>query len=553
MSGGYAIDAEAPLSSPDGYVTDVQLPGNRVYTGEVSEECMHGTGCLRSELDVYTGDFRSNMRQGHGTFCSTVDVHPSGVKMYEGGWDEDERHGNGTIEWCNGDTYTGQFYRGKPHGSAGRYVFADGRVYVGGYKHGVRHGFGRLTQRNGEYYEGHFMDGAMTGEGTAWYAGGGRVYKGLWEGGRKVRGKMTFAGSSRLYDGDWLNEKPHGSGEMIFANGDHYVGEFVAGKLSGSGCITYHSLGGRSYRGAFMDDQPHGKGTVTLPNGTATEVYFMRGKQLAADDTAAIDEVSKELAALLMLHNGASNKGKKTASALWPTVKRGGSPTESPPVANLTTAQAKSSSNASPLPEPTHSTEEVAASPPLAPATETGSMELTIPRLPTVYPHGPVSDVRGSRSSLSKEETAEIMAVSAGVIAGSHTDGCKGWLEKFSIGRSRFGPSNWRRRYFVLVQFNATVALSYFRDELCRKPVSFLRLDACDTRLVTRPSIRTHKEATKPGRDLCIVYIEGAKEYKLLLRADTEEEHDYWVDELRKPFAIVDYPSDYPLLACSQE
>ncbi|KAH9577642.1 hypothetical protein LSM04_000346 [Trypanosoma melophagium] len=135
-----------------------------------------------------------------------------------------------------------------------------------------------------------------------------------------------------------------------------------------------------------------------------------------------------------------------------------------------------------------------------------------MPKLPTLNPSGPLDEVKGSTSNPSKKEEKEILAVSTSVISGISSDGCRGWLEKFSIGRSRIGPSNWRRRYFIPASFNTVVSLSYYKDELCRIPVTLLRLDTPDTRIVTRPSLRTHKEATKPGRDICVIYVEHRKD-----------------------------------------
>jgi hypothetical protein len=43
------------------------------------------------------------------------------------------KHGQGTINWVEGNSYSGEFARNKIHGK-GRYKWADGRVYVGDWK-----------------------------------------------------------------------------------------------------------------------------------------------------------------------------------------------------------------------------------------------------------------------------------------------------------------------------------------------------------------------------------------------------------------------------------
>ncbi|EKG05282.1 hypothetical protein TCSYLVIO_003647 [Trypanosoma cruzi] len=559
MGSGSQERFEGRLSSADGYVTNAQLPGNHVYTGEVSDDTMHGYGVLTTELDVYTGNFYWNMRHGHGTFCSKVEKHPTGVRIYDGEWNMDERQGIGSIQWCNGDTYNGPFLRGRPHGEMGSYNFADGRVYKGEYRHGVRHGIGRLTQKNGEYYEGEFKDGAMTGMGKGWYAGGKRVYEGTWENGKKVRGKLTFEGSKRMYNGDWKHEKPHGAGEMIFANGDHYIGDFVMGKLHGTGSITYHSQGGKTYCGFFMENQPHGKGVLTMPDGSSVVGYFKLGIQLSENDSAAIEQVIKETASLphLFAHDDAcstrstpvqvqNTQPPSVASSLWDVTEvternnNGGAPPQQCSlVNNKKETREEVKKNGTSLSSPFV----------LLDATK----ELTMPKLPTVELENPLLEPNGSCSNLSRKKEGEILVVAASVLAGTIKDGCKGWLEKFSIGRSLIGRSNWRRRYFVLAPFNKGVSLSYFKDESCHKPVALLLLNTNDTRIVTRPSVRTHKEATQPEREICVIYVEKEKEYKLLLRAYSEDDREYWVYALSKLFDIINYPSDFPLLENAQE
>ncbi|RNF27158.1 phosphatidylinositol-4-phosphate 5-kinase [Trypanosoma conorhini] len=565
MSDSLTDDFQGPLSAPSGYVKNAQLSGNCTYTGQVADDSMHGEGVLTTALDVYTGSFSWGMRHGQGVFRSKVEKHPTGVRLYDGAWNMDERHGIGSIEWCNGDSYEGGFFKGRPHGEKGSYAFADGRLYEGEYRHGVRHGFGRLTQRNGEYYEGEFRDGAMTGKGTGWYAGGKRVYEGSWENGGKVRGKMTFADSKRMYNGDWMNDKPHGTGEMVFANGDHYIGEFVLGKLHGAGSITYHSQDGRTYCGFFMENQPHGKGVLTMSDGSTVVGYFQRGKQLPADAAAAIEQVIQETASF----SEAPAKDEPRSAVSTPRqVAATRPPSLAESLADVATttaavaaAKRKNTNGKVSSSQPSPQQERLEASAPLPRNNEAGislpsilverPSEFTMPQLPSLNPHNALLEPNGSCSHLSKKEEGELLAFSASVIAGGVPNGCKGWLEKFSIGRSYIGRRNWRRRFFVLAPFNTVVSLSYFRDELCRKPVSFLLLNTDDTRVVTRPSLRTHKEATRPGREVCIIYTEKENEYKLLLRADSEYDREYWAYTLCKLFDIIDYPSDFPLLTGS--
>jgi hypothetical protein len=49
-----------------------------------------------------------------------------------------------------------------------------------------------------------------------------------YQGYRHGTGKRWSANGS-VYEGNWRFNKPHGRGKASFANGDHFVGEYVKG------------------------------------------------------------------------------------------------------------------------------------------------------------------------------------------------------------------------------------------------------------------------------------------------------------------------------------
>ncbi len=51
---------------------------------------------------------------------------------YEGAWENDNFHGQGTFTWTDGDKFTGEFVKGQRNGH-GRFVFASGKVREGMY------------------------------------------------------------------------------------------------------------------------------------------------------------------------------------------------------------------------------------------------------------------------------------------------------------------------------------------------------------------------------------------------------------------------------------
>ena len=55
--------------------------------------------------------------------------------IYEGGFKDGKRHGEGKITWPDGSTYEGGWVNGEKHGT-GTYTWPDGSKYVGGFKNG---------------------------------------------------------------------------------------------------------------------------------------------------------------------------------------------------------------------------------------------------------------------------------------------------------------------------------------------------------------------------------------------------------------------------------
>ncbi len=107
-------------------------------------------------------------------FCGTAltkDVNKTGC--VKGDCD----NGKGTYVWSNGDTYTGDFKKGKFNGT-GTLKFADGSIYTGDWKNDIRKGSGILFYSNGDEYEGEFSDNVPHGKGKYTYADGS-IEKGI--------------------------------------------------------------------------------------------------------------------------------------------------------------------------------------------------------------------------------------------------------------------------------------------------------------------------------------------------------------------------------------
>ncbi|EJK53407.1 hypothetical protein THAOC_27168 [Thalassiosira oceanica] len=91
--------------------------------------------------------------------------------------------------------FRGPVVGGKAHGE-GTLEWTNGEVYKGGFKDGYRTGKGEVTTSGGNVFVGHFHEGYMTGEGKVTYTDGGS-FEGRFHRGQKVYGKWTFRG--RIY------------------------------------------------------------------------------------------------------------------------------------------------------------------------------------------------------------------------------------------------------------------------------------------------------------------------------------------------------------------
>jgi hypothetical protein len=63
--------------------------------------------------DIYIGDIKNKKRHGEGKMSYSK---KSEYLEYDGNWQEDFQHGNGTLLYKNGARYVGSFLRSTKHG-----------------------------------------------------------------------------------------------------------------------------------------------------------------------------------------------------------------------------------------------------------------------------------------------------------------------------------------------------------------------------------------------------------------------------------------------------
>ena len=66
---------------------------------------------------------------------------------YVGQWISNQRHGQGRMQYSNGDAYEGSWIKDHRNGLA-KYFYANGDVFVGRYEHNRREGLGTIYMVN---------------------------------------------------------------------------------------------------------------------------------------------------------------------------------------------------------------------------------------------------------------------------------------------------------------------------------------------------------------------------------------------------------------------
>lgn len=200
-----------------------------------------------------------DIRSGKGVYiCRTEDW------VYDGDWEEDQKHGKGTYTCPHVAEYTGDWKHGL---KSGRGVLKmDGFIYSGEFLNGFRCGFGEQVYPDLSKYEGHWKDDCRHGYGvlttkTDEALGLFEMYKGQWQSDKKHgRGKYMYS-SGACYDGDWAEDTFHGSGCYTAEDDTFYDGEWHMGRIHGKGRYVYSD--GSSYEGEWADEQRSGYGVYT--------------------------------------------------------------------------------------------------------------------------------------------------------------------------------------------------------------------------------------------------------------------------------------------------
>ena len=120
-----------------------------------------GTAMAEPSGDIYVGEFKDGLMNGHGVLTS------SDGNKYVGSFKDNKRNGYGRATYGNGTKYYGTWTDGKRNGLGTHYYSANtpwkGRKYVGQWKDNKMHGQGTLIYPNGEQQTGEFKNNKPIG------------------------------------------------------------------------------------------------------------------------------------------------------------------------------------------------------------------------------------------------------------------------------------------------------------------------------------------------------------------------------------------------------
>ena len=200
-------------------------------------------------------------------------------RVYEGGWEDDVRHGRGFERFASGNTFLGEYNMGRVDGQ-GKYAWATGEFFDGLWEEGLKAGYGHWQGANGDTFIGEWKDNQPNGFGKHIWANGDS-YEGEWKMCvRHGQGADLFACGDN-YVGEYARGKAEGYGQYRWKNGNVYAGQFLNGIKSGQGHWRREDGSDtcNQYQGAYEDDKKHGFGQFTWETGSTYKGQYTGDKK----------------------------------------------------------------------------------------------------------------------------------------------------------------------------------------------------------------------------------------------------------------------------------
>ena len=186
-----------------------------------------------------------------------------------------------TITLLNAQCVSGDCKNGK-----GIYLFPSGAKYIGNFKNGECEGIGVCYYTDGSKYQGMWHARFPEGHGIKTYADG-TVRNGYWKKGKPVDEngriveeiivkKESKNDGTDIQSGCLTGNCKNGEGVIAYADGSKYEGQFVSGKINGTG--TWYYPNNDKYVGSFKDNLPNGRGILYKADGSQVKGNWVSGE-----------------------------------------------------------------------------------------------------------------------------------------------------------------------------------------------------------------------------------------------------------------------------------
>lgn len=211
-------------------------------------------------------------------------------KKYLGFCKDGRPHGKGVLVEVDGCRREGEFSNGLLVKGKAKIIYDDGAIYEGDMINDKCNGHGITISPNGDFCDGKYEDNQfITGQTKTTIEGG--VFEGIIErnktpGPRRVKfidGKILFDDGT-VYNGSFLNNLPHGAGELCYLNGTIITGYFES-NLNNLIIINIKSFNGDVYSGQakkinYTKYVPHGTGEMLFACGDVFDGEFVNGNTI---------------------------------------------------------------------------------------------------------------------------------------------------------------------------------------------------------------------------------------------------------------------------------
>ena len=248
---------------------------NPKYKGEVKDNQPDGMGItIFPDGYRHSGQYKKGKRHGSGTWFTKksgkIKKHSKGEWKHGYFWDMITYDFDGEVrdKYKDGLLIYGVLFTNKENDIRvwTRYDQERDGVYVGEIKNRQPNGIGLVKYNDGNELNGSWKDGFFNDNGTFVYPNGSK-YIGGYKGGKfHGQGILTFSNGEKnegIFKEGLIWD---GFGAEEWSDGSKYVGEYKNGKFHGQGTTT--SLDGSKYTGEYKNGQMDGQGTFTSSDGS---------------------------------------------------------------------------------------------------------------------------------------------------------------------------------------------------------------------------------------------------------------------------------------------